>query len=121
MSDKTNKERVAEYPFTDDFKIIDTIGVPHPYCIGSRHIGNASDNFNGMLGEAAIEDGERKGITCEIKGCQLTYKEHETALLCEVNKEMELTGNKPLEKYLKGIADKCEADGFVGFSFIRST
>ena len=102
---------------TKFFSVRDTMGVPHPYCIGTRHVVNASDNFSGMLGKAALEDCESKGIHCAMRGCQLTYKEHETALAINCkNKDNDL-----LQEYLLSIKEQCEKDKYVGFVLIDCT
>ena len=99
---------------TEFFSVRDTMGVPHLYCIGSKHVVNASDNFGGMLGEAAIQDCEEKGITCGMRGCQLSYKEHETALAINCkNKDKDL-----LQSYLLSIKEQCEKDNYAGFVLI---
>jgi len=111
-------EKLRHFPSTNAFRVIDTIGVPHPYCIGTRHVVHASDNFNNILSKECIEDGElNHRIMCEVEGCNLEYFEHEQALLIEV--EGELNENEALQVYLKGIADLCEAGGYVGFAFIE--
>lgn len=123
-STQTTEQKLAEYPSTDLFRIKDTIGVPHPYCIGPKHVAHAADHFRGRLGDDAIRDAEKKGITkCQVKGCNLSYDEHEKALLVEVNSDEDLNilgaPDGPLHKYLLSIKDRCEADGFAGFAFIK--
>lgn len=56
-------EKLEKYGESEcgNFKVIDTIGVPHPYCIGPKHVGWASDHWNGMLGKDAILDAEEHG------------------------------------------------------------
>ncbi len=109
-----------------NFEVIDTIGVPHPYCIGPKHVGWAADHFSGMLGEAAIEDGEKHDIICDI--CRkrrkkfgdraLTYKEHEQALLGACYKAID--DNKPeLQAFLLKLKPMCETDKYAGFAFIK--
>lgn len=103
----------------NNFSIIDTIGVPHPYCIGARHVSFASDNYNGMLGKDAIEAGEAQGITCAMRGCNLSYSEHEQVILIECNAPLHIEGetNKELHAYLLGLKEITEKAGFAGFAF----
>jgi len=108
-----------------NFFICDTIGVPHPYCIGSRHVAHAADHFSGMLGKPAIESAEKHGIKCGVKGCNLSYAEHETALLICCKKEIKIdenTVNPELHEWLMKIKDKVDSEKkYVGFSFIKSS
>ena len=109
-------DKIKDYPSTEHCKVIDTIGVPHAYCIGSKLVAFASDNYNGMLGEEAIIAAEKVGITCEVKGCTLTYEQHEQALLIECN----TVDNEVIQSYLESIVDRCRTDGFAGFNLIRA-
>lgn len=97
------------------FSVVDTIGVPHPYCITPKHIEVASKYHGGMLDGSAIADSETKGARCGH--CKdLSYKEHETALLvgCKVDfKE----AKEELETWLKSIVDECTKNGYAGFAF----
>lgn len=130
LNPKTNtcEDKFVKYPKTDKFRIIDTIGVPHPYCITPKHVAIASDEFMGMLGEPAINRAEEKGIHCDIckkverktgKPC-LSYEEHKQALLVEVNDKRELKDIPELQPYLLSIKNLAEKDGFVGFAFTQS-
>ena len=111
------EERLKKYPSTDLYKVVDTIGVPHLYCITSRHVAEASDHFSGILGKEAIESAEKKGVTCGICKGQFKFSEHETALLIEVNFAGELKDAPGLKEYLLSIKDMTEADHFCGFAF----
>ena len=106
------------YPSTEHFYIKDSIGVPHPHCIGTRHIVHAADHFSGRLGDDAIEDGERQRLfRCEVKGCQLSYKQHEQALL--VGCKVDIKENEPeLRTYLLSLKDEAEKHGYAGFAFL---
>ena len=98
------------------FSVVDTIGVPHPYCITPKHIAVAADHHGGMLDRGAIEDAERSGAKCGICKGKLKYAEHETALLvgCKVDfKE----AKEELEAWLKSIVAECTKNGYAGFSF----
>lgn len=113
-------DKLKSYPKTEMFEIIDTISFPHPYCITSRHIFYASDHNAGILDKYAIEEAEKHGAKCGIRGCQLKYDEHETALVvqCSTNKSLPEI-EKELKEYLLGIKEKAEADGYVGFAFVQ--
>jgi hypothetical protein len=103
-----------------NFYIYETIGVPHPYCIGPRHVAHASDNFSGRLSKAAIMDGEKIGILCAIKGCNLLYDQHEVALVVACKKDVKKDPSfKPeLEKFLKDNVDEATANNYAGFAFV---
>ena len=105
-------EKLQKYPQTEHFQVVDTIGVPHPFCITPKHI-EAAQQYGGMLGANAIKDLERNGHpSCGMRNCNLMYEEHEQALLvrCQV-KDNDLLG-----AYLKSIIELCEADGYAGFT-----
>ena len=103
-----------------NFFIKDTIGVPHAYMIGPRHVAHAADHYDGMLGKAAIESGEKIGIMCMQRNCNLTYIQHEQALIvgCKKDFKTDQTAKKELEKYLKSIVGECEANDYAGFAFM---
>lgn len=111
------------YPKTDQFQIIDTIGVPHPFCITHHHVNFASDHYSGLLGDYAIEQYEKQigKPSCGVKGCNLYYKEHEQALLVQVSdeKNRELNDIPGLHEYLLKCKPLCEKDGYAGFAFIK--
>lgn len=110
-------ERLKKYPSTDKFRVTDTIGVPHPYCITPKHVGVASDQFCGRLSDDAIAAAEEQGAKCGICKGKLSYEQHETALLVEVSDDRELKDIPELHPYLLSIKDMCEKDGFAGFAF----
>lgn len=114
-------EKIAKYPATEKFKIKDTIGVPHPFCITPKHVAHASDNHYGMLGKAVIEELEQKTKKplCGMKGCNLWFHEHKQALLVEVDDKRELKDIPELHPYLLSIKEQAEQDGFAGFAFIQ--
>jgi len=103
-----------------NYYIEDTLPTKHGYCIGPRHVGHAADNFSGMLGKAAIESGEKIGITCAAKGCTLTYAEHEIILAVKCKKDFneKESYKTEAEAYLRDCKEKCEEDGYVGFAFV---
>jgi len=112
MSDEKD---FSKYPKNENFEVIDTIGVPHPYCITPQHVGYASDNFGGQLSPQAIRGGEKAGkCRCGVKGCNLLYDEHEQALVvrCQT-KDEDLT-----RAYLESIVEMCQEDGYAGFTLL---
>ena len=88
MKNKNGKpEKLKKYPSTSLFEVIDTIGIPHSYCITPKHLEYSPGIY------LDIEEAERHGAKCDIckklvrKGKQdtiLTYPEHETALLIKI-------------------------------------
>ncbi len=113
---------LKKYPKTKMFQVVDTIGVPHPYCITPKHLSG-----DGMYldKERIIEAEEKYGAVCDI--CRkiqiqtgkeiMDYEEHKQALLIEVTSEKELKDIPQLKKYLLKIKAQAEKDGFVGFAF----
>jgi hypothetical protein len=116
------EELAARYGKSEkgNFYVKDTIGVPHPYMITPGHVSEAARHHGGMLGETAIESAERKRIFCGICKGLLKFHEHETGLLiaCKVDLNKEGKIHPELNTYLKSIVDKCEEDGYAGFSFL---
>ena len=110
-------EKLEKYPKTKQFRILDTIGVPHPYCITPSHVAYASDNCGGILGKEAILGAEKQGARCGSCRGELSYEQHETALLVEVDDKRELKDIPELKDYLLSIKTLCESDGFAGFAF----
>lgn len=109
-----------------NFAVIDTIGVPHPYCITAQHVSHASDFCGGRLDQDAITAAERAGAKCGICHGKLKYKEHETALLVSCRVDMVVDGERPddikvaspeLHAYLLKVKPLCEEDKYVGFAF----
>lgn len=122
MSEMLKEEKLARYPNTDTLKVVDTIGVPHPYCITPKHIEYSESIYLDIPGA------EARGAVCDI--CKrinrkdssfkiLKYDEHEQALLVEVDSKAELEDVPGLQEYLLSIKDMCEADGYVGFAFVQ--
>ena len=111
------EEKLKSYPKTEQFEVIDTIGVPHPYCITSKHVAYAADHCHGMLNEEAIRKAEKvKGAHCDVKNCNLSYNEHEQALLVACYKDIQK--NEELHRYLLKIKDEAEKNGYAGFAFL---
>lgn len=131
MSDKV--VTISDFPFPPEgstFRLreVKKISVPHPYCIGPGHVGMASDKFGGILGEAAIEAAERKGIGCQWgppgRRCQLSYKEHTTdlTLVIEVSGDLHRLNDVPgLHAYLLAIKAQAEALGVKAFAFPKAS
>lgn len=118
-------EKLLKYGKSEhgNYAVVNTIGVPHPYMITGRHVGHASDNFGGMLGEAAIESGEKKGIVCGTCRGKLTYKQHEHALLVECKGPLNGEDGKAvpeLHEYLLKCKALAEADHYAGFAFVKA-
>ena len=111
---------LAQYPKTENFEIIDTIDYPHSYCITHKHVEYASDNFNGMLGDEAInkfESVQNKGC-CGFKNCGLTLGEHKSALLVQINStEPDLNKIPGLNEYLLSCKEQAIIDNIEGFAF----
>ena len=111
------------YLKSENFEITDTIAVPHPYCITPKHVGIASDQFSGRLGEEAIAAAEKQGVRCGMRGCMLDYKKHEQALLVSCRaplKNSDGTVNPELHKFLLDNKPECEKHGYAGFAFIKA-
>lgn len=124
MSDKEQK-LLDRYGKSEqgNFYVFDTIGVPHTYCIGSKHITHAADYFSGMLSKEAIIDAEKKGAKCGMRGCQLSYEEHKQALLVKCEASMSDDDGKAvpeLHAYLLKSKPLCEEDKYAGFGFIKA-
>ena len=116
----TNQEKIAKYPKGQFARVVDTIGVPHPYCITPKHL-EYSDT---MILD--VEGAERRGAKCGICHGNLSYAEHETAVLVAVDRECELadmpeSDRVALSDYLKSIVKQCEEDGFAGFAFVKES
>jgi hypothetical protein len=122
MQTKELPEKLAKYPSTEKYRIVDTVGVPHPYCIGADHL---RLNAGMYLNIPAVEE---KGARCDI--CKqgnrkygeriLPFDEHKLALLVEVNDTRELNKMPELHAYLLSIKAQAEADGYVGFAFVKA-
>ena len=112
-----------------NFSVIDTVGVPHPYCITSKHL----QTGRMYLGADAIREAEEKyKAVCDIcrkrvkKGLQpkiLTYDEHKQALLVECKKDIhdpedKTKMNPELHEYLLGIKELAKQEKYEGFVFL---
>lgn len=103
---------------------LETVGMPHPYCITPRHVAVASDRFGGRLGEEAIKYAEKNGVYCDIckknKGEILPYEKHEQLLTLFLNCPKAFKNNlnniPGLYAYLLMIKEKNL--GIDGFAFL---
>lgn len=104
-----------------NYRVIDTVGVPHPYCITPKHLEYSEGVYLDIPGA------EAKGAVCgtckRIKNKDynkpiLTHEQHEQALLVECLKDPK-KDKKELHQYLLSIKEKAEADNYAGFSFLR--
>ena len=119
--EKTKYEKLAKYLSTNQFKVVDTIGVPHFYCITPEHLLSNEMYLN-------IEEAEKRGARCDT--CKkrkrkfgervLAYNEHKQALLIEVSDSRKLNDIPELKDYLLSIKSLAESDGFIGFAFIQA-
>lgn len=64
-----------------NFLAVDTIGVPHGYCITSKHVSYAADHCCGILSAHSIEEAEKHGAVCGVCKGELSYHDHKTGLL----------------------------------------
>jgi hypothetical protein len=98
---------------------IHTFSIPHPYCITGKHVVIASDSHGGILDVSAIEDAERRGAKCGIRGCRLSYRDHtvQKALVIVVPKVEDLNAIPGLHAYLLSIKEQATALGIEGFAF----
>lgn len=90
---------------------------PHPYVIGSRHIGFAADHFGGMLSEAAIIEGEKRGIHCAASNCRVPYEQHTCDTVCFLTLKRNMTVNEAQEE-LKNIDTLMKENKVDGFAFV---
>lgn len=103
-----------------NYEVVETIPVPHPYMVGPRHVQIAADQFGGMLGEAALEAAEKQGVKCGICKGELSWKQHEQALLVECHAPLKGDDGKAMPElmaYLMKCKPLCEEDKFAGFAF----
>jgi len=101
------------------FRVVDSIGVPHPYCITPKHVAVASDHHGGILNEAAISGAEQLGAKCGICKGKLSYKKHEQALLVACYVEMK-EAEKELQAWLKSLLPEATKNNYAGFAFKKN-
>ena len=121
----------GEYPKSEqgNFEVMDTIGVPHPYCITPKHLKYCDSMY---LNADTIKHAEERGAKCDIcrklvsKGKQsavLSYDEHEQALVVLCHAEMQDSEGKAipeLHQWLLSIKEEATANGYAGFAFKRA-
>jgi len=87
MTDKDKKLKKYGQSKKGNFKVINTIGVPHPYCITPKHL---EENDGMYLSKDSMREAEKRGAACDI--CKkinrkdyskpiLSIDEHEQALV----------------------------------------
>jgi len=116
-----------------NFKIIDTIGTPHPYCIAPCHLEFNDSMYLGSDQIRQMEKDHPDKVMCDI--CKrayrknqidkiLSYDEHKQSLVVECLKPMgkktekNLKLNPELKKFLLSIKAKAEKKKFDGFAFV---
>lgn len=122
---ETKTDKWVKYASTEKYKAIDTIGVPHLYCITPKHLEFADSMY---LNDETIARAESKGAVCDT--CRrlakrdgtpiLPMSEHKLAILVEVNDDRKLNEMPELHAYLLSIKAQAEADGYVGFAFVKA-
>lgn len=108
-------------PVGSTFKLdkIEKVAMPHPYCIGPKHLEYADSMY---LNAETIEHAERKGAKCCIckeQGKNLSFKEHETSLtlFISVQQNRDLNAIPGLHAYLLSIKRAASELGIQGFAF----
>jgi hypothetical protein len=101
---------------------VETVSLPHPYCITPKHVAWAADHFGGMLSKDAIRDAEKHGAQCDIcrvRHERLTIDQHESqmTLFVQVPDNQDLNAIPGLHKYLFENKATFEAAGIQGFAF----
>jgi len=112
------------------FRVVEArkISVPHPYCIGPKHVQVAADKFNGRLTEEAIRAAEAQGARCDTcrerarrGGTMLTYDQHENNLTLMLtipdDAPSDLNEIPGLGAYLSAIKPQAQALGIQAFAF----
>ena len=110
----------GDYAKTENFEIVDTIGVPHPYCISPRHLAYASKYYGHILTEDGMRAAEKSGnAKCGVRGCTLSFDEHEHALLVACKQDIKDEAYKEeLHQMLLANKEEAEKNGYAGFAFL---
>lgn len=125
-ANSTEKEvTIADFPTPPpdavfELQKVETVSLPHPYCITPKHVGVAADQFAGILGEAALEAAEKQGARCGMRDCHLPYSKHEsvkTLFIKVPNRPKDLNDVPGLHAYLLSIKEQAEGLGITGFAF----
>ena len=129
-------------PTSKDFKLLDIQSVnfkPHPYCITSRHVAIASDEFGGILGKEAITAAEKRGVMCGMytsddgvkyanrrnmecdNRCNIPYNQHtsDRALFIKALVNKKVKEFKGLSQYLLSIKKKLIELKIDGVAFVE--
>lgn len=124
------EKKKLDYPATEKFRVMETIPVPHPYCITPKHLQYGGGMYLDVEGaerrsREAHPNDSRRWAVCDI--CRkrnrktgepiLSFSEHKSALLVEVNDPRELKDIPELKKYLLRIKAQAEKEGYAGFAF----
>lgn len=102
-----------------NYYVADIIGVPHPYCITRKHIEHCDSV---VLDAYAIREAEKHGAKCGIPRCNLSFDQHEQALLVKCKAEIKGEDGQAmpeLRDYLLKCKPLCEADKYAGFAFME--
>jgi len=130
MEKKLLLSEVPPVPEGAAFKLVklEKVPMPHPYCVTGKHVAIASDEFSGILSEAAIRAAETRGVWCDICVKQvetgkrrqpLSHAEHESplTLFVAVPQSDDLNAVPGLVTYLNAV--KAANLGVEGFAFPR--
>lgn len=107
-----------------NFGVVDTLGVPHTYCIGPKHVEFAADHASGILNENTMERAERAGAKCMTCRGNLKWKDHKVGLLVECLIPMgdpndAKKGHPELHAYLLACKAKLTSETeYEGFAFV---
>lgn len=90
---------------------------PHPFMIGPKHIAFASDNYNGMLGDACLND--KRCPPCAVRGCNLSYSDHKSNKVAFL-KLLKNIPSQEAQDVLATVEDICKKEGIEGFVFVET-
>lgn len=111
-----------------NYKIIDTIPIPHPYMVTSKHLEYNRDEM--YLGIEQIERMEKEHgplcgqrINAHRDQCTLKYGDHKSGLLIQcklpmTSPEDKTKFNDELYKYMLKIKENLDTKKFDGFGFV---
>lgn len=117
MSNEEKKQQILELlkdvSYLTVHDVMDVNHKPHPYTIGSKHIGASSGMY------LDIEECERKGVTCAHPGCQLSYKDHTSDNVCFLTLTKDVDSHT-INQGMKDLVDRMDKDLVDGFCFVES-
>ena len=90
---------------------------PHLFVFGSEHVGFASKNYGGMMGDACIED--KDFPKCAHHGCTLKYDQHTSDKLLFLSLQKNITNKEANEALLK-IKDLMIAEKIDGVALVET-